>query len=45
MPGEFVCDFAGGGGGGGQLCCFLPGCVSITSKEIGPFCGLFDSSE
>ena len=20
-----------------RLCCFLPGCVSIKSKEIGPF--------
>ena len=26
-----------GGGGGGQLCCFLPGCVSIKLKEMGPF--------
>ena len=23
--------------GGGQLCCFLPGCVSIKSKEMGTF--------
>ena len=23
--------------GGGGLCCFLPGCVSIKLKEIGPF--------
>ena len=21
----------------GKLCCFLPGCVSIKSKEMGPF--------
>ena len=27
----------GEGEGGGQLCCFLLGCVSIKSKEIGPF--------
>ena len=24
-------------GPGRQLCCFLPGCVSIKSKEMGPF--------
>ena len=21
----------------GQLCCFIPGCVSMKSKEMGPF--------
>ena len=26
-----------GVGPGGQLCCFLPGCVSMKSKEMGPF--------
>ena len=24
-------------GGGGGLCCFLLGCLSIKSKEMGPF--------
>ena len=23
--------------GGGQICSFLPGCVSMLSKEMGPF--------
>ena len=25
------------GRGGGELYCFLPGCVSMESKEMGPF--------